>query len=309
MARTTSSALPSRSLGSVVASARRRANRFVAFDSLASALVPATAFVAVWQIAAQLGAPAPGTLAYVAIGALALVGAALLFLRGRLDDPGAALLLDRRAHLDERCVTGLRSGGAVESDALERLATVDLSRALAFRPPRLSLAAAIGLLAVAGLVLAGPEETSGPDPDAGRSVVRISGGAGGGGEGSTDPSQPGPIDPPDLPDGVSTIEIELERAEARLGPEDAAAIEEIRKAIAAGDDDAARAALERLLTKLGPDEAGPGAVGAARHVEEALAQLPPRALRAGEDVDAIEWDAADRDLIRRFRMALLARRK
>jgi len=299
------------SLGAVVVSARRRANRFVAFDALTCALVPATAVVAAWQIAAQLGAPGPGIVASVVIGALTLVGAALLFRRGRLDDPGAALLLDRRAHLDERCVTGLRTGGAVEADALARLDEVDLPKALAFRPPPLSLAAAIGVLAVAGLALAGSENSRAPDSGGPRSAVVLSGGGGGGDGESTDPSDaPDSVDPtpdlPDLPEGVNAVEIELERAEARLGPEDAAAIEEIRKALAAGDDDAARAALERLLEKLDadPGEIGPGGRGAARHVEDALAQLPPRGLKAGESAVLIEWDAADRDLIRRFRRAL-----
>ena len=304
-----------RSLASIVAGARRRANRHVAFEALATAITPAAALVAAWLIAARLGAPAPGTTALAAIGALALVGAAALFRHRRLDDPGAALLLDRRAGLDERCVTGLRTGGAIAADALERLASVDVARALAFRPPRPALAAALGVIAVAGLALAGEGPRGGRD-DGVRSVVVLSGGTAGGGEDEPAKGVPAALDAPPLPDGVSALDLALEQAGARLGPEHAAAIEEIRRAIAAGDDEAARAALERLLNELrpheaepdqaDPDETGPGSRGAAHHVEEALQRLPAPALRGGATEAIIDWDAADRDLIRRWRRALRA---
>jgi len=293
-------------LASLVAGARRRANRRVLFEALSLGLLPAVGAVLLVRAGAIVGGPSPG-MWFEGAGLLAgLVAGAVLHVRRRLDPSEAALLLDRRAGTRERCVTGLRSGGRVAEDALSHVDPGTVRRVLLFRPPRAALAVLLAAGALAGIHLL---PGIGPAPVLEREGVEITvrtgaTGAAGGGE------ERGPEDPtPDPEVEAQRVLALIRRAEAPL--EDGAAADALRKAAAAaekGDLDEARARLEAALAEA--RAGGDAASGDLARIERAFdASGGASAATAAPAVLGSESWGGDTGLVRRYLRLLQASRR
>jgi hypothetical protein len=278
---------------------RRRANRRILVEAVSLGLLPAAGVAILVAALTRLAGAAPDLRISAAIGVVGLAVGVALHRRRRLDRAGAALLLDRRAGTDERCVTGLRTGGDVAADALARLDDATVRRACAFRPPPVLMAAVLAVGALLGLHLL-PAFRPAELP---RSSIlseilqpRAPGGDGGGGEPGEDP----PEGPPPTEEEVRRL---VMRAEAPL-PEGPVADEvaEARRALERGDDEEARRRLEKAIERaLAEREKEGGEGGDVRRLRDALRAAGGRAsaTSATATPDEVDW-GEDADLVKRY---------
>ncbi len=241
-------------LASLVADARRRANRRVLFEAIALGLLPALGVVLIVRVVALVAGASIGRWLDGAALLAGLIAAGALYIRRHLDDREAALLLDRRAGTRERCVTGIRVGGRVARDALSHVDPDTIRLVLVFRPPPAALATLLAAGALAALHLL---PGVGPAPvvkDLGGVETVLRGSGGGGGSGTESGDGAAPADPEAAKSRILRL---VRQAEAPL--EDGAAAEALRaagEAIEKGDLEGARARLEAALAKVAAEDGG-----------------------------------------------------
>jgi hypothetical protein len=289
-------------LEGLVALARRRANRRLMAGALTTALLPAVGVALLWKGTALITSSPAGTLSVALPVLVGLVAGIVLGVTRRLDAAGAALLLDRRAGTQERCVTGLRSGGRVARDAEARLDRDRVCAALAFRPPATALALLLAAAALAALHLLPGLGVAPMAPGSGGVEAIL---AGVGGASPEDPSAPGgaadALKPAEDPEVLRWID----RAQAPLpGGAVAKELADARAALERGDRDDARKHLENALdTALVTPDGDAGA--ASRRIRMALdaAGGASRASGSPDLNDRVDW-GRDGDLVRRYLLAL-----
>jgi hypothetical protein len=291
-------------LEKLVLEARRRANRRVLVGAVAVSLVPASAVALAWRLAVVLAGGPTGLQGELTALVLGLVAGLVLYRRRRLGREEAALLLDRRAGTQERCVTGVRKGGRVAVDALSRLDRTVVRDALAFRPPRSVLAVLLAGGAVAALHLLPGIGAAPVGSGRATSEAILRGVGGGGAPGSRE------ADAPRAPGSGGEEERErvlrlIHEAEAPL---DAGATAEqlraARRAIENGDRQAARTALRKAMATA-PAEDGGAPDDAARRIARALDAAGGAATgrRSNDPSGRVAW-GEDSDLVRRYLLML-----